>query len=65
MPLMMNAFRLIELTRSISDAISEIPRSIIADMPDRIIAATALHLDLPLLTSDSNIHKLKSIETIW
>jgi len=60
-----SAIRLIELTRSISEAISEIPRSTVADMPDRIIATTALHLGLPLITSDTDIRKLKSIETIW
>ena len=60
-----SAFQMIELTREISDALSRIPRSIVPDMPDRIIAATALHLDLPLITSDGDIRKLKNIETIW
>jgi PIN domain nuclease of toxin-antitoxin system len=33
-------------------------------MPDRIIAATALHLSVPLITRDRKIHA-SSIETIW
>ena len=54
-----------DLTKEISNALSHIPRSTVRDMPDRIIAATALHLDLPLITSDESIRKLESIVTIW
>lgn len=60
-----SAIRLVDLDREISDALYQIPRAMVADMPDRIIAATALNLGLPLLTSDSAIRKLKNIETIW
>ncbi len=33
-------------------------------MPDRIIAATALHLGLPLVTRDHRI-RASSVTTIW
>ena len=33
-------------------------------MPDRIIAATALHLGLPLISRDRKI-QLSSVNTIW
>jgi predicted nucleic acid-binding protein len=33
-------------------------------MPDRIIAATALHLDFPLVTHDQRI-QTSGIKTIW
>ena len=59
------SFRLAELTRRVAEDVQRIDRSIVGDMPDRIIAATALHLDLPLLTSDGNIQKLTNVETIW
>ena len=55
----------IELTVEIADKLSQIPRFIVPDMPDRIIAATALHLSLPLATKDRKIQKLQSIQTIW
>ena len=55
----------IELTVEIADNLSKIPRSIVTDMPDRIIAATALHLNLPLVTKDHKIQKLQTIQTIW
>lgn len=55
----------IELTVEIAEAMSQIPRSIVPDMPDRIIAATALHLNLPLVTKDHKIQALQTITTIW
>lgn len=59
------AFALVELTREIADEIENIDRSVVADMPDRIIAATARHLNVPLVTSDGDIRKLTNVETIW
>jgi len=41
----------------------QIPREIVPDMPDRIIAATALQLQLPLISCDSKIRKV--LNTIW
>ena len=59
------SFRLAELTRGVADDVQRIDRSTVGDMPDRIIAATALHLGLPLITSDGNIQKLTNVTTIW
>jgi predicted nucleic acid-binding protein len=36
----------------------------VPDLPDRVIAATALHLDVPLISRDHNI-KLPGLKTIW
>ena len=36
------------LDYNVASALRSIPRDIVPDMPDRIIAATALHLGLPL-----------------
>ena len=36
----------------------------IRDMPDRIIAATALTLGVPVISRDSKI-QLSSVSTIW
>jgi PIN domain nuclease of toxin-antitoxin system len=44
--------------------IGEIPRNQVPDMPDRIIAATALVLDLLLVTRDLAI-RTSPIKTIW
>lgn len=39
----------------VAGALQGIPRNLVPDMPDRIIAATAVHLGLPLLTCDKQI----------
>ncbi len=48
----------------VADALSRIPRSIVPEMPDRILAATALHLGVPLVTRDRRLQSA-GIETIW
>jgi PIN domain nuclease of toxin-antitoxin system len=60
-----SVLRPIELSHQTTVSLSQIPRSIVPDMPDRIIAATALHLNLPLVTKDPKIRALTSIQTIW
>lgn len=58
------AFIEIPVDRSIAQAVALITRDQVPDMPDRIIAATALHLNVPVISRDSKI-KLSSIQTIW
>jgi len=54
----------IPLTIEIAAALQRVPRNEVPDMPDRIIAATALHLGVPLITRDRKIHA-SSIQSIW
>lgn len=49
---------------SVSDSMRLISRSTIPDMPDRIIAATALSLRVPVLSRDSRISD-SSVDVIW
>lgn len=41
-----------------------VPRAEVPDLPDRIIAATALALHVPVITRDNRI-RLAALETIW
>ena len=59
------AFRLFEITREVAGEVENIPRLTVPEMPDRIIAATALYLNLPLVTKDHKIQALQNINTIW
>jgi PIN domain nuclease of toxin-antitoxin system len=60
-----NVLKPIELTYQITTSLAQISRQTVPDMPDRIIAATALHLNLPLITKDHKIQALQNINTIW
>ncbi len=48
----------------VARALSRIDVVAVPDMPDRIIAATALHLHVPVVSRDSKI-RLSSLPTIW
>ncbi len=61
----MLAFTDVPLDFNVAKALEQIPRDIVPDMPDRIIAATALYLNLPLVTSDHKIQASPQISTIW
>lgn len=54
----------IGLTVEIVYALSQVSRTDVPDMPDRIIAATALHMGLPLISRDGKI-RLSGVNTIW
>lgn len=59
-----SAFGLVALDAAVAYAIQRIDRRAVPDMPDRIIAATALYLDLPLVSRDEKL-RAASIHTIW
>jgi len=59
-----SGYRVVPLDDAIARAVSRVPRAEVPELPDRIIAATALHLGLPLVTRDRKI-QATSIETIW
>ena len=58
------AFIVVPLDARVATALKRFPRNIVPDMPDRIIAATALHLGLPLVSRDRRLQSA-GIQTIW
>lgn len=50
--------------RHIAEAMTKVDRNEIPDLPDRIIAATGLHLGVPIITADRKITN-SSVSTIW
>jgi PIN domain nuclease of toxin-antitoxin system len=54
----------IPFDRQIAEALRRVDRVKVPDLPDRIIAATALHLEIPLLSRDAKI-QASGIMTIW
>jgi PIN domain nuclease of toxin-antitoxin system len=55
---------LVNLTTEIVDALTTIPRNTVPDMPDRIIAATAKQMGLPLISRDARIVS-SGINIVW
>lgn len=58
-------YRVAPLDLSTISAMLSIPRETIKDMPDRIIAATAMKLGLPLVTRDPVIKAAGLVSVIW
>lgn len=49
---------------SLARALSRVSAVEIPDMPDRIVAATAIHLGVPVISRDSKI-RVSGVSTIW
>jgi PIN domain nuclease of toxin-antitoxin system len=52
------------LDRLVADALGRVKRSEVADLPDRIVAATSVALEAPLISRDGKIHA-SQVQTIW
>lgn len=57
-------FALADLTLGVASTMANVLRTEVPDMPDRIVAATALHLGLPLISRDRRI-QLSAVPSIW
>jgi len=51
-------------TAAVVDAMRQVSRSEIPDMPDRMISATAIHLGVPVISRYSRI-RASTVPTIW
>lgn len=54
----------IPFNRRIAEALPRVDRLKVPDLPDRIITATAVELDLPLISRDGKI-QVSGVATIW
>jgi PIN domain nuclease of toxin-antitoxin system len=51
-------------TGEIVEAMRQVPRADIPDMPDRIVAATALYFGVPVVSRDGRI-RASNVQTVW
>ena len=58
-------FVVLPITANIALQAFELPSSYPNDPVDRVIGATALTEDLPLITADKDIRKSRAVPTIW
>ena len=49
---------------AIVNVMRRVPRAEVPDMPDRMIAATALYFDVPVISRDGQI-RAAIVETVW
>ena len=59
------SYTVAQLTQDTARALRHVPRSAVPDMPDRIIAASARQLALPLITRDAQITAAAIVATVW
>jgi PIN domain nuclease of toxin-antitoxin system len=59
-----SAFEIAPVGFEVATAVGRVPRDAVRDPWDRMIAATAISLDLPLVTRDRKLSALK-LPTIW
>ena len=55
---------IVPLDLAVSQAVRRVSRAEVPELPDRIIAATALYLGLPLVTRDLRL-RAAGVPTIW
>jgi len=55
---------LVPLDRLVAEALRLVQRAEVPDLPDRIVAATALALRVPLISRDRKI-RASQVQTIW
>jgi PIN domain nuclease of toxin-antitoxin system len=58
-------FVIVPLDINIIQVIRQIPRTLVPEMPDRVIVATALALGVPLVTKDHTIRQCGLVQVIW
>ena len=51
-------------TGGVVETMRQVPRIDIPDMPDRIVAATALYLGVPVISRDGRIRS-SAVQTVW
>ncbi|MFU8858152.1 MAG: type II toxin-antitoxin system VapC family toxin [Deferrisomatales bacterium] len=54
----------VPVERGIVEAMKDVPRSDVPDLPDRLIAATAVSLGVPVLSRDRKI-RTSRVPTVW
>lgn len=63
-PSVLPVFQAISIDKALIETMAQLSRAQIPDLPDRLIAATAVHLGVPLISRDAKI-TASQVKTIW
>lgn len=56
---------IVDINASIKKLVIDLRKAYRLKLPDSIIIASALHLDLPVVTSDKAFNKIEELETVY
>ena len=59
-----HVFKHAPFTKDVVNAMRQVPRDEVPDMPDRIVAATAVYLGVPVISKDGRIQG-SSVKSVW
>lgn len=59
------SYQVVDLTYELAQTLPQVPREVIPELPDRVIAATAYFLSIPAITKDHRLHQWEGIVSIW
>lgn len=59
-----HVFKEAPFTKDVANVMQQVSREEVPDMPDRIVAATAIYLGVPVISKDRRI-KSSSVQSIW
>ncbi len=59
-----HVFKEAPFTKDVVNAMRQVPRDEVPDMPDRIVAATAVYFGVPAISKDGRI-KGSSVRSVW
>lgn len=59
-----HVFKGAPFTFEMVDAMRQVPRADVPDMPDRIVAATAVYFGVPVISRDGRI-RTSNVQTVW
>ena len=59
-----HVFKEASFTVEIVEAMRQVPRADVPDMPDRIVAATAVYFGVPVISRDARI-RASNVQTVW
>ena len=60
-----NSIYIYPLNKAVVFALSHFGPAAIPELADRVVAATAYYLNLPVLTADSDMQESNLIQTVW
>ena len=59
-----HVFKEAPLTLEIVEAMRQVPRADVPDLPDRIVAATGVYFGAPVISRDGRI-RASNLQTVW